>query len=122
MCRNLCGKTICLPANTGFLNKNKKTKIPKNIFKLKTKLKKKVDLLIINNLDTNMIAFKESYLANIPAITLTEKLDISKIKSNYTSTGNYNFFAEKAENTNFFLLFLKTVILRAKKWNKKLGR
>lgn len=103
--------------NTSF--SNKKTKPPKNIYKLKTKLRKKIDLIVINNLDTNAIAFKESYLARIPAITLTKKLDVSKIKSNYNSTGSYNFFAEKSENTNFFYLFLKTVILRAKKEKKR---
>ena len=106
---------------TNFSNLNKKAKIPKNIFKLKTKLKNKVDLIIINNVNKNKIAFKESYLARIPAITLTEKLEISKIKSNYNSAGSYNFFAEKKENTDFFFLFLKTVLLRAKKYNQKLN-
>lgn len=93
---------------------NKKTKTPKNIFKLQTKLKKKVDLIVINNLDINMAAFKESYLARIPAITITKKIEISKIKSSYNSTGNYNFFNEKTESINFFYLFLKTILIRAK--------
>ena len=99
-------------------NHNKKTKIPKNIFKLQTKLNKKVDLIVINQLNMNSIPFKESYLARIPAITIGEKLEISKIKSNYNSTGSYNFFAEKEENTNFFYLFIKTILLRAKKKKK----
>lgn len=101
-----------------FSNK-KKANMPKNIFKLKTKLKKKVDLVIINHVDKNKIAFKESYLARIPTITLTEKRDITKIKSSYNSTDSYNFFAEKEENINFFFLFFKTVLLRAKKYNQK---
>ena len=101
--------------NNNVISNNKKTKIPKNIFKLQTKLKKKVDLIVINNLDSNQIAFKESYLARIPAITITKKFDISKIKSNYNSSGSYHFFTEKEKNTNFFYLFLKTVIVRAKK-------
>lgn len=101
--------------NNNFISNNKKIKIPKNIFKLQTKLKKKVDLIVINNLDINMIAFKESYLARIPAITITKKIDISKVKSDYNITGSYHFFAEKEENSNFFYLFLKSVLMRAKK-------
>lgn len=106
--------------NNGKLtNKNRKTKIPKNMFKLKTKLRKKVDLIIINNIEKNNIAFKESYLARIPVITLSEKLEITKIKSSYNSTGSYNFFTEKKENKNFFVLFIKSILLRAKKCNEK---
>lgn len=105
--------------NSNLSNKNKKAKIPKNIFKLKTKLRKKVDLVVINNLEKNKIAFKESYLARIPVISLSEKLEITKIRSSYNSTGSYNFFAEKRENMNFFFLFLKSVLLRAKKCNNK---
>ena len=102
-----------------FINNNKKTKIPKNIFKLQMKLRKKVDLIVINNLDINLIAFKESYLARIPSITITKEIDISKIKSNYNSTNSYNFFAEKEENINFFYSFIKTILIRAKKKNNK---
>ena len=105
---------------TNTLKNSKKSKIPKNILKLKKRLRKKVDLVIINDKDKNHIAFKESYLARIPVIYLTESLEITDKKYSYTSTCSYNFFAEKKENTNFFFLFLKTVLLRAKKCNKKL--
>lgn len=105
--------------NSNLSNKNKKTNTPKNIFKLKTKLRKKVDLIVINNLEKNKIAFKESYLARIPIISLAEQLNITNVRSSYSSTGSYNFFAEKKENTNFFFLFLKSVLLRAKKCNNK---
>lgn len=111
-----------LSNNISFSNNDKKAKTPKNIFKLKTKLKKKVDLIIINNTDKNKIAFKESYLARIPAITVTEKLDVTKIRSSYTSTGSYNFFAEEKENKNFFFIFIKSILLRAKKCNKNILR
>jgi hypothetical protein len=106
--------------NISFSNNDKKARIPKNIFKLKTKLKKKIDLIIINNVNNNKMAFKESYLARIPAVTLTEKLNVTKIRSSYNSTGSYNFFAEKEENMNFFFRFMKSVLLRAKKCNQKL--
>ena len=96
-------------------NYNKKMKIPKNIFKLQTKLKKKVDLIVINNLDLNTTAFKESYLKGIPAITITKKIKISKTKLSYNSIGSYTFFTEKSENINFFYSFMKTVLRKAKK-------
>ncbi len=102
-----------------FTSNNKKTKIPKNIFKLQMKLRKKVDLTVINNLKINLIAFKESYLARIPSITITKEIEISRIKSNYNSTNSYNFFAEKEENINFFYSFIKTILMRAKKKNNR---
>ena len=103
-----------------FTNYNKKTKIPKNIFKLQTKLKKKADLIIINNKNVHKIAFKESYLARIPAITITPEINISKIKSSYNSASSYNFFAEKEENTYFLYLLIKTILVRAKKYSKNM--
>jgi hypothetical protein len=102
-------------------NNNSKTKTPKNIFKLQTKLKKKVDLIVINNLEINMNAFKESYLARIPAITITKKLDFSKTKLNYyNSTGSYHLITEKKNNVNFIYLFIKTILLKAKKEKQKM--
>ena len=99
-------------------NNSKNTKLPKNILKLKTKLKKKVDLIVINNVDKNKIAFKESYLNKIPSITLTGKHQITENKYSYNSMSSYNFFTEKEKNKNFFFLFVKTVLLRAKKFKK----
>lgn len=99
-------------------NRSKNTKIPKTIFKLKTKLKKKVDLIVINNVDKNKMALKESYLTKVPSITLTEKHKITENKFSYNSISSYNFFSEKEENKNFFFLFVKTVLLRAKKFRR----
>lgn len=99
-------------------NSSKNTKLPKNIFKLKTKLKKKVDLIVINGVDKNKIALKESYLTKIPSITLTGKHQITENKYSYNSMNSYNFFTEKEENKNFFFLFVKTVLLRAKKFKR----
>ena len=95
-------------------NQSKKIETPKNILQLQTKLSKKVDLVIINNLEINKTPSRESYLAGIPTITISEKINIAKIKSSYYSTGSYHLFSEKAENNNFFYLFLKTILVRAK--------
>lgn len=106
--------------NVNISNNHRKAKIPKNIFKLKTKLRKKVDLLVMNNADKNEMAFKESYLARIPVILLTKDLNINQLRYTYSATGSYQFFAEKEETQSFFVLFIKSVLLRAKKCNKKL--
>lgn len=98
-----------------FANYNKRANVPKNIFKLHTKLKKKVDLIVINNLDTNTTALKESYLAGIPAIIISKKINISHTKLSYNSTGSYTFFTEKSENINFFYKFIKTILKKANK-------
>lgn len=103
--------------NTAFLNKHT-TKLPKNFIKLILKLKKKADLIVIYGLNDNMLALKESYLARIPAITLNEKEDILNQKSAYSSTGSYNFFVEKNENSQKIFSFLGAVIIQAKKSKK----
>jgi hypothetical protein len=96
-------------------NSRKETKIPKNIFKLMKKLKKKADLIVVYGLNDNTTALKESYLTRIPAITLSEKLSVLNLKSAYNSTGSYNFFVEKTENTQFFFSFIRAVLTKAKK-------
>lgn len=108
-------------SSINLINKHRKVRMPKNIFKLKAKLRKKVDLIVINNADKNKMAFKESYLTRIPAILLTKDLDITKLRSSYNATGSYHFFAEKEENSNFFFLFIKSVLLRAKNATKNRG-
>jgi len=99
----------------------KKAKIPKNIFKLILKLKEKPSLIFVYNLNDNLTAIKESYLAKIPVITISKKLNILNVKSTYESMGSYNFLIEKTKNTSFLFSFIKTVINQAKK-NKKVGK
>lgn len=65
-----------------------------------------------------MLALKESYLVRIPAITLNEKENILNQKSAYSSTGSYDFFIEKPENTQKFFSFISAVITEAKKSTK----
>lgn len=103
--------------NVSILNKSK-TKLPKNLIKLILKLKKKADLIIIYGLNDNLLALKESYLARIPAITLNEKQNILHLKSAYSSTGSYNFFIEKSENTQKIFSFIGAILEQAKKLKK----
>lgn len=95
-----------------------KTQLPKNIFSLLLKLKKKIDIVVIHNLNTKNTAVQESYLARIPVITLTHRLDILNCKTSYDSFGNYSLKNEKMKNNNFFFSFLKTTLERAKRAKK----
>ena len=79
------------------------------------KLKEKPSLILVSNFHNNSAAIKENYLARIPVITVSKKLDILNVKSAYESVGNYNFFIEKTKNTNFVFSFIKVVINQAKK-------
>lgn len=98
---------------------NKKVRTPKNILKLKTKLRKKVDLIIINNIEKNQIAFRESYFARIPAVVFARTFEVTDVKASYNSVSSYNLFAEKKENLNFFFTFIRSVLLRAKSYSTK---
>lgn len=93
-------------------------KIPKNTFKLVSKLKKKLDLVVIYNLNKNSTAIKESYLARIPLITLSEKFNILDFKTTYESAGNYDSINERLENSSLFFSFIKTTLNRAKRTKK----
>ena len=94
--------------------KNKKTKIPKDLSKLTLKLKEKPKLIIVYDFAEDDSIIKESHFAQIPVITISKKFDIFNNKHFYSSTGSYNFFFERTENTFFFFSFIKTVLAKAK--------
>lgn len=94
--------------------KNEKTKIPKDFSKLKLKLKEKANLIIIYDFAEDGPIIKESYFAQIPVITISKKFDIFNNKHLYSSTGGYDFFFERTDNTFFFFSFIKTVLAKAK--------
>lgn len=100
-------------------NKITKTKLKKlSLDTLKLLLKiKKLDLIVVYNQNSKSTAIQESYIARIPTITLSTKLDFNN-KTTYKSLGNYELLSEKFENNNFFLSFLKTTLTRAKKEKK----
>ena len=100
-----------------FINNSIK-KIPKSIFRLMLQLKKKLDLIVIYNLNENSTAIKEGYLTRIPVITVSKQLDIFNLKTTYDSIGNYNFINEKSENNSLFFSFIKATLNRAKKTKK----
>jgi ribosomal protein S2 len=99
------------------LPKNKKinnNKVSKFLFQLK----KNIDLIVLLNESTNKSAQNESYLAKIPTISLNNKLDIHKNKTNYKIPGDFQFFNKKIRD-NFFYSILIAIFKKTKKFFNK---
>jgi len=82
----------------------KKTKQSKNITKFTQKLKKKADLIVINNSANSELLVRKSYLSHTPIIILNKKLQISN------KTLDYNFPIQKSTNSNIFFSLLKYIL------------
>jgi ribosomal protein S2 len=91
----------------------KQAKIPMSIHQLLLKLKKKLDLVIVYNLNSNATAIEESYVSRIPVITLSKDLNILATNSTYKSPGNFNLVNEKIMNNNIFYSIISTSLRRA---------
>lgn len=100
------------PSNQQTLSK-KQMRIPINIHQLLLKLRKKLDLIIVYNLDSRATAVEESYLARIPVVTISKDLDIIDSNATYKAPGNYSFINERKVNNNVFYSIIKTTLSRA---------
>jgi hypothetical protein len=74
---------------------------------------KTIDLIIIHNQNNYSTIEKESYTARIPAIPLNNKQKFNN-KIAYPWLSNYKSLNEKRITNNFFLIFLKNTLLKAK--------
>lgn len=92
--------------------------LPLSTFKLITDLKKKVDLIVVCNLNQRTTVIEESYIARIPVISVSNNLNILNLKTTYKLIGNYNMINEKMENNNLFSSLVSTTLSRAKKAKK----
>jgi ribosomal protein S2 len=97
------------------LPKNKK--INNKVSKFLFQLKKNIDLIVLLNESTNKSAQNESYLAKIPTVSLNDKLDIHKNKTNYKIPGDFQFFNKKIRD-NFFYSILIAILKKEKKTKK----
>lgn len=100
------------PSNPQTLSK-KQMRIPVSIHQLLLRLKKRLDLVIVYNLDSKATAVEESYLARIPVITISKDLDITDSNATYRAPGNYSFINERKVNNNVFYSIIKTTLSRA---------
>ena len=87
-----------------------KTEQPSNLNKLTENLKKKADLIVINNLKANPLLINKNYLNHTPTIFINKKLQISN------NNNNYNFQIQKCLNTNLFFSIIK-ILIKLKKEN-----
>jgi hypothetical protein len=93
-------------SNKEFVNNSIKTKI------------KNIDLIIIHNQSNYSTIKKETYTARIPTITLHNEQKFNN-KTAYPWLSNYKSLNEKKITNNFFLIFLKNTLLKAKQNKKK---
>lgn len=92
----------------------KQIKVPINTNKLLLKLKKKIDLIIVYNLDNKSTAIEESHIARIPIITLNNNLSIHKMRRvDYKSFSGFEFMNEKMLHNNIFYSLVKSTLARA---------
>lgn len=77
-------------------------------------LKKKSDLIIILNEQSNQSILNEGYISKIPVISLNSNLNIMNGKPTYKVPGNFNV---KSNNINnfFFYSILKAILKKGKK-------
>jgi ribosomal protein S2 len=94
--------------------KARKTEISKSISKLTLKLKKKADLVIINNPTNKTSVIKQSYLTQIPLIIIGEQQLVHSSRTAYESNCNYDFQIEKNEHTNLFFALANSVLKKSK--------
>lgn len=91
----------------------KQMRLPVNIHQLLLRLKKKLDLVIVYNLNNKDTAVEESYITRIPVITISKDLNILDSNATYKAPGNYSFIDEKRINNNVFYSIIKTTLSRA---------
>ena len=89
--------------------------VSKSLLKLMLKLERKLDLVVIYNLNKSSTAVKESYLARTPVITFSHKSNIFNLETTYNLQGNFSFINEKSNNRDFFVSFIKASLNKAKK-------
>ena len=87
--------------------------------KLLSQLQKKIDLVVIYNLNQDHTAIKESFLGRIPVIAFTDQLKILSIYETYVSEGLHTFVSEKLLNNHFFFSIIETTLKRALRSKKR---
>jgi ribosomal protein S2 len=91
----------------------KQMKMPVSVHQLLLRLKRKLDLVIVYNLNNRATAVEESYVARIPVITFSKDLNILETRATYKSPGDSNLVNEKITNNNIFYSLIKTTLNRA---------
>lgn len=92
-------------------------RFPSKTLKLLLSLKKKVDLIVVFNIDSNINAVNEGHVAKIPVIggfssEVPEDIDFLG-KISYKMPGHFVGFNERNKSSNFFVSLVKTVLKKS---------
>lgn len=104
--------------NVSFKSFFRKQENNKELSKILLQLKKKSDLIVIIDEETDKIALKESFFSRIPSISLNSNLSIGDLKSTYKIPGNF-IFPKKNLSNNFFYSCLISTLNKSNKIIRK---
>jgi len=101
----------------GYRLTEEQKRFPSKTLKLLLSLKKKVDLIVVFNIDNNINAVNEGHIARIPVIggfssEVPENLDFTG-KISYKIPGHFVSFDERNKSSNFFVSLVKTVLKKS---------
>nr|YP_010516644.1 ribosomal protein S2 [Haslea pseudostrearia]UXN44187.1 ribosomal protein S2 [Haslea pseudostrearia] len=88
-------------------------RLPFKVVKLLLQLKKKIDLIVVFNLDENFNAINESYVSRIPVIGVSGNLNISDERVTYKILSEFKLINGKLSTSNFFVSMVKMVLKKA---------
>lgn len=88
-------------------------RLPFKVIKLLLQLKKKIDLIVVFNLNENFNAVNESYVSRIPVIGGSKSLNICDEKVTYKILGEFKFTNDKLVTSNFFVSMIRMVFKKA---------
>nr|YP_010516730.1 ribosomal protein S2 [Haslea karadagensis]UXN44273.1 ribosomal protein S2 [Haslea karadagensis]UXN44354.1 ribosomal protein S2 [Haslea karadagensis] len=92
---------------------NQQKRLPFKIVKLLLQLKKKIDLIVVFNLNKNTNAIQEGYSSRIPIIGGVTHLEINDDKIAYKVLSELKYVEDKMFSSNFFLSMVKMVLKKA---------
>nr|YP_009687997.1 ribosomal protein S2 [Haslea nusantara]QDX17600.1 ribosomal protein S2 [Haslea nusantara] len=88
-------------------------RLPFKIVKLLLLLKKRIDLIVVFNLDKNINAIQEGYSARIPIIGGVTNLEIKEDKITYKMVSELKYIEDKQFSNNFFVSMIKMVLKKS---------
>lgn len=88
-------------------------RLPFKVVKLLLQLKKKIDLIVVFDLNKNFNAIDESYVSRIPVIGVSENSNICDEKITYKILSEFKLIDSKIATGNFFVSMIKMVLKKA---------
>ena len=96
-----------------YLLTKQQKRLPFKVVKLLLHLKKKIDLVVVFNLNQNFNAVEESYISRIPIVGGVEQLNMFDEKVTYKLFHEFKLINFKIATNNFFTAMVKLVLKQA---------